>query len=497
MNKNYLRLAIIAGALLLGLLIGYLTHETQTVVDIYRAVGLMMLGITILVTIHELGHFLPAKWFKMRVEAFSIGFPPTVFSVKKGETEYQIGATPLGGFVKISGIIDESMDTQHVNLPPQPWEFRAKPVWQRLIVMLGGVTMNVILGILIFTGIKIAYGDVFLPVSELKYGLGVKEYYYVAPTKKIPRVHRSYSLWYMIGFRNGDIPVSFKGKSFPYVEDYSDTNLLLEENAWYEVLREGDTVRLEVPPMVLNLFSTDTIEKSPLGINTPAMISVDTGAVAYKAGLRTGDLIQQIDTVPIRYFNEISFLLRDHHVQPFRFTVARGDSVFQTTITTDTFGRIGVGQAPALFEALRFDTLRYNFPEGLREGTREAFGLLDTNIKGLGKVASGEADASKSFSGPLGMVKIFLQAFDLGGWVSFLRLTGILSMVLAFMNILPIPALDGGHVVFLLIEAVTRREPSPKVRIIAQQIGMVLILGLMLLITFNDAARMIGDFFTF
>ena len=253
-NQPFIRLGIIVGTILMALLIGKLIgpEAYEWITTFFKAVGLVLLGITLLVTIHELGHFLTAKWFGMRVEAFSIGFPPQLFSVKRGETDYQIGATPLGGYVKISGIIDESMDTQHIEEEPQPWEFRAKPVWQRLIVMTGGVIMNVLLGIFIFSMLSFAFGEKFTPMEELKNGVAVRKS--VKTENKCGDVVEKTTLGYYLGFRTGDKLLSYKGQSYPYFEDYNSPALLIEEDAYFEVEREGKTVRLDVPPKVLDKF---------------------------------------------------------------------------------------------------------------------------------------------------------------------------------------------------------------------------------------------------
>lgn len=482
-TQNLIRLGIVAGAVLLGLLIGQLTGNLDTVLTILKGLTLFLIGITILVVVHELGHFLTAKAFGMRVEVFSVGFPPKVFSMKRGDTEYQVGATPLGGYVKISGMIDESMDTGYLAQAPQPWEFRSKPVWQRMIVMCGGVVMNVILGILIFTGMKLVFNDIRIPVSEAKYGIEV--------ISSVP------SLGSVLGFRTGDTLVSFMGRSFPYFEEYTRQENLLKDGAYYEVRRAGQLTRIDIPGDVQNLFSVDSIESTLFVPDIPAVIRVDEPgsagneplAPAYTAGLRTGDRIIRIDTVPVFLFSELRAYMAGKRSQQIGITYLRAGDTLQTVVQSNDKAQLGV--RPGIAQAIRLDTVRYGLLGALGAGTREAFGFVSANAQGLSNLTRPGVDASRSVMGPLQIVKVYLEAFTAGGIVSFLRLTAILSMILAFVNILPIPALDGGHLVFLLIEAVTRREPSVRVRMIAQQVGFFLILGLMLLVFFNDALRLI------
>lgn len=473
-NNSFLRLGIIAGVVLLAIGIGVVT-ENELLLQILKAIGLVLMGITILVTIHELGHFLSAKAFGMRVEAFSIGFPPKIFSFTKGETEYQIGSLPLGGYVKISGIIDESFDTEHLSDEPQSYEFRAKPVWQRLIVMTAGVIMNILLGIFIFSMIKFTYGEVKTPMSEAKYGVDVYES----------------SLGYLIGFRPGDKVISFKGEEFEYFEDLRNPNNLVTSDAQYEIFREGvgDTI-IRVPSGIQDQFSNDSLLIELFSPDMPAKIMVDTAKTspAFAAGLRNGDLITAIDSFPIALFSQIRKHTAGRANQTIQVTFER-DGVYDTTaVTLNDQAKLMIGKD---YEGVfRFDTLSFGFFGSFAPGSRDAFGFLKTNVNGFKQVATGNASASKSFMGPIQIAKRYLEIFERGGFRGFLFLTGALSMILAFVNILPIPALDGGHVMFLLYEMITRREPSTKVRIIAQQVGMIFILGLMLLIIFNDVLQL-------
>lgn len=466
-NQTFVRLGIIAGIILLSILIGRISGHLDQVLTVLSAIGLVLLGITVLVTIHELGHFLTAKAFGMRVETFSIGFPPKLFSVTRGETEYEIGATPLGGYVKISGMIDESLDTDHLAKDPEPHEFRAKPVWQRLIVMVGGVVMNVILGIFIFSMLKFYYGENRIPMSEIQYGIEVIDE----------------SLGEMVGFQTGDKLISFKGETFPYFDDFSDPNLLINNNAYFEVERNGQKVKLDVPSDILNEFSNDSVRKILFLPDMPPQLAVESEGPAKSAGLQTGDLLTKIDSVPIALYSEMKAKLKNKENQTVDIEYQRDGQLFNATITLDTLSRLMVTPDTGFFKS---EILKYGFFESFKPGTREAFSFLESNIKGFGKIFSGQVSARKSVMGPVKIAGTYQRVVEAEKSKGFWLLTAMLSMILAFVNILPIPALDGGHVMFLLIEAVIGREPPTKVKLIAQQIGMVLILGLMVLIIFND-----------
>jgi len=511
-NKSFIRLGIMGGIVLLGLLIGYLTGEMALALQIIKAVVLVLTGITILVTIHELGHFLTAKAFGMRVEAFSIGFPPKIFSFTRGETEYQVGATPLGGYVKIAGMIDESMDKNTIkqeaereqylkdrrsgkemapeDMPewmPKPWEFRSKPVWQRLIVMTGGVIMNVILGILIFTTLKMSYPEYRLPMSEVKYGIEVGEA----------------TLGSFIGFETGDELLSFKGEKLPYFSDYASHELLLEDDAYFEVKRKGQVVTLPIRPDIQNFFNHDSLSGELFTFDAPAIVLVaeamptpegDRPLPAYAAGMRDGDEIIALDSTPIARFSALRTFMKGKANQTVVVTALRGADTLSFQVSVDSLSILGV--QPDITGLFKVDTIAYTFfgdpgfMDALRDGTAQAFGFISTNAQGLKNLGREGVSISNSVMGPIQIAKVYLDAFNAGGLRRFFELTGMLSMILAFVNILPIPALDGGHVLFLLIEAITRREPSVKVRLIAQQVGMVLILGLMIFILFNDAFRL-------
>ncbi len=485
-KKNIIGLIIAAVLVLAALGIGYATDNEQFVLDFLLAIGLIFLAITILVTIHELGHFLTARMFGMRVETFSIGFPPRIFGVKRGDTEYQIGATPLGGYVKISGMIDESLDTDYVDKEPQPYEFRSKPVWQRLIVMLGGVVMNVILGILIFSTAKYITGDVFLPVEAVN-RLGIE----VAPQ----------TIGDSLGFQTGDRLLSYNGESYPYFSDFQDMSSLQREG-YYEVLREGKEIKIPISKKAINLFAEDGLQKYLFDPFIPAIISLDTSRKEAKlspamiAGLRSGDQIVQLDSQSISNWTDLSTYVSQLPAERNTLSVKylRDKEEGQLIVNLDTFPdgrkRMGVGSIRAI-DYFADDLIReeYGFFQAFGPGTRMAFGIVKNQAEGLSRLSESGVKTGKLINGPIEIAKVYVDIFKRGGWPGFLRLTGTLSMILALMNILPIPALDGGHVIFLLFEMVTGKEPSTKVKIIAQQIGLVIVFSLMAYLILNGVFK--------
>lgn len=438
--------------------------------DIIVMVGQLILALSILVGVHEAGHLLTAKLFGMRVEQFSIGFPPKIFGFKYKDTVYSIGAIPLGGYVKISGMIDESLDLKKMKEDPQPWEFRAKPAWQRLIVMLGGIIVNVITGILIFIALTFYLGESYYSVSEInKYG--------VVPGK----------LGEEIGFKTGDKVVAINGEVFEKFSDIRDPNRLLESNSYYTVMRDGEKIDLPVPSNFIENFSreeTDDIFISP--IHEFLVGNLTKGRGAEKAGLKPGDKIEAIDGVNIEFYHEFKNELSKHAGVKVTLDVKRPVDKEMSDFEERQFD-VEVGEDTILgFEVVRLlepTVMEYSFLESIPKGTSRAFSVVWVNIKAFGKMFQGHLSPTKSLRGPIGIMKTFGVTWD---WVRFWTLTGLISMVLAFMNLLPIPALDGGHVVFLMYEIVSGRKPSDKFLENAQKVGMVLLLGLMVFVFFND-----------
>ncbi|GGM73737.1 zinc metalloprotease [Dyadobacter beijingensis] len=437
--------------------------ELQKALEILIMAGQLILGLSILVGLHEWGHMAAAKLFGMRVEKYFIGFPPKIFSFQKGETEYGIGAIPLGGFVKISGMIDESMDTETMSQEPQPWEFRSKPAWQRLIVMLGGIIVNVIVGIIIFIAIAYHEGNQFLSIDEVnRYGIVAGE------------------LAQEIGLKTGDKVIRINGKPFKDSDDLISTDLFLGSNSSYTVLRNGQEVQIDIPNNFIEKLSDPDEKRNFIYPLQPFKVAeVIPGMPAAKSGLQAGDKIVALNGKPIQFFHEIQEQLSTLANKQASVVVER-DGVRKTLdMKVSEDGTLGF--YPEIL--LNFTTIQYTLGEAMAIGTENAFKVVYNNIKGFGKIFRGEVSASKALSGPIGIARMFGGVWD---WGRFWKLTGLLSMVLAFMNALPIPALDGGHAVILSYEIISGRKPSDKFLENAQKVGMVLLLGLMAFAIFND-----------
>ena len=430
-------------------------------------VGQLILGLTILVGLHELGHMLTAKWFGMRVEKYAIGFPPKVVSKQIGETEYMIGAIPLGGFVKISGMIDESLDTAAISEAPKPYEFRAKPAWQRLIVMMGGIIVNVITGIVIFIALTYHYGEPYLPASEVKFG--------VVPNE----------LGKEMGFQTGDKIIKINGKPFENFDDIYEPDVLLSQNGYYTVLRAGQEVKVPIPIDLMDKMADNKDQMPFVEIILPFKVGkVLNGRPADKAGLETGDKIVKVGNTPTPYFHNLQQALLAHKGKTTPLIIERNGKLLTLKAEIDEEGKLGFERDPLLHYSKR----EYTLAEAIPVGTEKAFSIITANIKGFAKIFRGEVSASKSLSGPIGIAQVFGDTFS---WQNFWFITGMLSMVLAFMNFLPIPALDGGHVLFLTYEMVSGQKPSDKFLENAQKVGMVLLLGLMAFAIFNDVFKLI------
>ncbi|MCS7018368.1 MAG: RIP metalloprotease RseP [Cytophagales bacterium] len=427
----------------------------------------LILAITIMVGLHELGHMLPAKWFGMRVEKFSIGFPPKLFSFKKGETEYMVGALPLGGFVKIAGMVDESLDTAQLSSKPQPWEYRSKPAYQRLIVMLGGITVNVLTGIVVFIGLAYFLGETYLPISEVnKHGIHVSK------------------LAAEIGLQEGDKLIAINGKKLERYEDARNPSFFLETGSYYTVLRNGKEMMIPLPTDLMDKLG-DKQNASFIDPLYPfAVGEVQPDMPAGKAGLQPGDKIIAANDTPILYFQHLKSFLEKHKGEEVKFVIDRkGEQVIKYIQITPE-GTIGFRPEFLLQTAVR----KYSLAEAVVRGTFNAFDVVFVQLKAFGKMFRGEMSVTKSLSGPIGIAKVFGGTWD---WIRFWSLVGLLSMVLAFMNLLPIPALDGGHAVFLTYEIISGRAPSQAFLEGAQKVGMLLLLGLMVFAFGNDIYKLI------
>jgi regulator of sigma E protease len=427
----------------------------------------IILSLSILVGLHEAGHMLAAKFFGMRVEKYSIGFPPKVFGFKYGETEYSLGAIPLGGFVKISGMIDESMDKEAMKLPPKEYEFRSKPAWQRLIVMMGGIIVNVITGIIIFVALVYSYGEKFYTMDEVnKYGIVAHE------------------IGQEIGLKTGDKIVAINDTPVKRFSDLTGGATLLGSGVYYNVERDGQSLKVEVPDDLIEKLSDKKNAALFIEPRLPfAVGKISKGSEADKIGLKEGDKITALNGQPVPYFNEFETEKTKYINEAFELQVMRDGKTEVLTGTMPEDGVIGFMPVPLLQSSFE----EYTLTQAIGKGTGKAFSAVWINIKGLGKMISGKIDPTKSMMGPIGIAQVFGGTWD---WERFWNLTGLLSMILAFMNFLPIPALDGGHVMFLSYEIVSGRAPGDKFMEMAQKAGMIFLLALMAFVIGNDIFKL-------
>ncbi len=438
--------------------------------------GQLLLALSILVILHEFGHFITARWFKCRVEKFFLFFDPWFSLVKKkiGETVYGIGWLPLGGYVKISGMIDESMDKKAMKEPPKEWEFRSKPAWQRLIVMLGGVIMNIITAFVIYAFILMIWGDKKIPTSSMKYGIHVQD-----------------SIMYQkVGLRNGDVILAIDGEEINDFERLKRKGLLGNS---MEVNRNGSILKLEIPTNLLGQL-TENKRKSNGGFiepRKPAMVYfVDDTAKVYQAGLRKNDRIVGIDSIRFQFFDELQNQLLLHKNREILLTVDRNGTEASFPVNINGDGKLGF--VPYGIDLVQMDSLgwiklnvtKYGFLSAFPAGVRKAGAELRFYVDQFKKIINPKTEGYKAVGGFKAMGSIFPKYG--WNWEAFWRITAFLSIVLAFMNLLPIPALDGGHVMFTLWEMITGRKPNEKFLEYAQIAGMILLLGLMLYANGND-----------
>ncbi|WP_423147322.1 RIP metalloprotease RseP [Rubrolithibacter danxiaensis] len=433
--------------------------------------GQLLLGLSILIILHELGHFLAARAFGIRVEKFYLFFDAWGFKLihfnYKG-CEYGIGWLPLGGYVKISGMIDESMDTEQLAGPPQPWEFRSKPAWQRLIVMLGGVTVNIILGIFIFWMLTFKNGETFIPNNKLAYGIepGIvgKE----------------------IGLQAGDKLIAVNGKKVERFDEIASSKVLLGGSV-LTIERKGEIRDIAVPG--------DIIERiSDLGIGefvvprTPMsdIDSVVAGGNAAKAGIKKGDSILAVNNVPVTFIDQFQAQVKKNKGKSVQISLLRNGQTLELNSAVDPAGAVGILTLPVPPPT---ETIHYDFLSSLPVGASKAWGSFTDNAKGIGKVVTGKVKANKAFTGPIGIAKMFGSTVD---WGWFWRLVGLLSMALALMNLLPIPALDGGHALFLIIEMIKGKPLSDKFMEKAQMVGFFILVALMVFILGNDILKVVA-----
>jgi regulator of sigma E protease len=421
-----------------------------------------ILSLSILIVLHEMGHFFPARWFKTRVEKFYLFFdaPPfnSLVKTKKGETEYGIGWLPLGGYVKIAGMVDESMDTEALKEPPKPWEFRSKPAWQRLIIMIGGVTVNFILGFFIFAMILWHYGKSYVPASELdRDGLAFD------------------SLLIRQGFQNGDNLVRVGNKTF----ERFDPGMFVEEIVLngvrhVTVRRAGQEQTLTLSNDINDQITGKGSKSMLMNVRVPFNIGrVTKDSPADNTGLQADDRVISFNDQPTPFYDEFVPLARKNAEKTVKLGILRGSDTLYKQITLTSEGKIGV-EAKPLDAYFKIGHERYSLAQAIPGGYQWGMDFLSTQIRAFGKMFTGEAKVKDNLGSFISIGKLFG-----GSWEQFWVLTASLSLILAFMNLLPIPALDGGYVLFLLWEVITRRKVSDAFMEKAVTAGFFLLMGFM------------------
>ena len=435
------------------------------------------LSLSLLIVLHELGHFIPAKLFKTRVEKFYLFFDVkfSLFKKKIGETVYGIGWLPLGGYVKIAGMIDESMDTEAMKEEPKEWEFRSKPAWQRLIIMLGGVTVNFILALVIYIGLAYAYGEQYIPADSLRDGVAVIEK----------------ALGDKIGIQTGDKIIAVDGSKIKefrsvYTEIVSGNTITIE--------RDGRTIEQEIPVDFISTLIDDMDKARFLSFRQPFIIKgISEGSPNEGADLQEKDEIVAINSSPVTYMDEIVPILETNKGKSIDVTIKRenqGTKNLELQVTNEA--KIGVALAALTLEEyadrgyFRIETKQYSFIESIPAGIDKGVKTLNDYLKQLKKIFNPDTGAYKGVGGFAAIGGLFPNAWN---WEIFWGTTAFLSIMLAVLNLLPIPALDGGHVMFLLYEIVTGRKPSDKFLEYAQMIGFFLLLALILFANGNDLYR--------
>ncbi|MEJ5056320.1 RIP metalloprotease RseP [Sphingobacterium sp. MYb382] len=432
-------------------------------------IGQVVLGLSILIILHELGHFLAARAFGIKVEKFYLFFDAwgvKLFKFNYKGCEYGIGWLPLGGYVKIAGMIDESMDTEQMKEEPKPWEFRSKPAWQRLIVMLGGIIVNVLLGIFIFWMLTFKYGESDFDNTKMTYG--------VAPG----------IIGKQIGIEKGDKILAVNGKpAVNFLADVLSMEVLMGD-AVLTIDRQGQEQQIKVPSTILNEVADhkkNEFVQPRFKLDTVGEIV--KGSEAERMNFQKGDKIVSVNGGAIVFFDDFKDAMTKYKNQAIQVAVDRKGEMVNLTGKVDSTATLGFALSQ---EQLPVHVREFGFAESLPIGAKKAFTVITDNIKGFSKIFKGEVRADKALSGPIGIAKLFGEHVD---WFKFWNLVGMLSMALAFMNLLPIPALDGGHVVFLLVEMVQGKPLSDKVLERAQMVGFFILIALMIFTFGNDILK--------
>jgi regulator of sigma E protease len=428
-----------------------------------------LLSLSIIVIIHEFGHFIFAKLFKTRVEKFYLFFDAwfALFKRKIGETEYGIGWIPLGGYVKISGMIDESMDKEQMKQPPQPYEFRSKTSGQRLMIMTAGVIFNFISALLIYVTVLYTWGETYLPTANVKYGIVTD------------------STGYSIGLRNGDKIISIDNQK---IENFNEitSDIVLNDRKTIQVDRNGEIMNIAIPVEFIARLLKGNGKLEP---RTPYIISAFGKVSPGKtAGLLEGDELTGVDGNNFEWFDEFQKYLSDNRTRSLVVNILRKGEQIDIPVVPTVEGLLGIGSSRTYDQMFELKTINYGFLASIPAGISKGFKTIGDYLKQFKVIFSRHTKAYESLGGFITIGSIFPGVWD---WQSFWNLTALLSIILAVMNILPIPALDGGHVMFLLYEVVTGQKPSDKFLEYAQITGMVILFALLILANGNDIIRLI------
>jgi regulator of sigma E protease len=443
--------------------------------DTFIKTSQFLLSLSFLIVLHELGHFAPAKWFKTRVEKFYLFFDAwgkKLFSFTKGGTEYGIGWLPLGGYVKISGMIDESMDKEQMKGEPQPWEFRSKPAWQRLIIMIGGVTVNFILGFLIFGFMYWYYGEAQLPVSEVKYGMAMD------------------SVMLRNGFQQGDIITKVGDVSLPYVDPGAfHKAVALDNHTSVTVLRNGKEEVVNLPQGFADEISKyENVKKNLYTARIPFIIEkIKPGDPADNAGLKVNDRILALNGQATDYYDQFGPLAKANKDQTVKLTIDRDGEMIEKQITISAQGTIGVFPR-GYSKFFNIERKKYSLAEALPAGVDRGMAFLGDQLKAFKQMFAGKISAKDNLGSLISIGNMFPSYWD---WEIFWTITASLSIILAFMNLLPIPALDGGYVMFLIWEVITGRRVSDEFMEKAVTVGFFLLIGLMIYALGLDLMRFV------
>lgn len=430
----------------------------------------LVLALSILVLVHEFGHFIFARLFKIRVEKFYLFFDPWFslfkFKPKNSDTEYGIGWLPLGGYCKISGMIDESMDKEAMKQEPKPWEYRTKPAWQRFLVLFGGVFFNFLLAVAIYTGVLAVWGEEYIKNTDVTTGIRVN------------------SLAHEIGFRNGDRIISFE-EHIPDNFQELQIDLIRTQAKYAKVLRAGDTVTVNIDedymPAILK-------SRGMFDFGIPYIIgSIPDSSINAASGLAAGDRVIALNGQNTEYLFDALEFLGAHKSDSLVATVERGDELLTIPIATDTAGKMQVFPKSSLSDFYTITKKNYSFFAAIPAGADKALKTVGNYWKELKLIFSPKTEAYKSVGSFITIGSIFPDTWN---WKIFWNLTAFLSIMLAVLNILPIPALDGGHLLFTLYEIITGRKPSDRFLEYAQTAGMILLFGLMILAFGNDIFRL-------